>query len=131
IYSQTGGYMGISFAIPIDIAMDISKQLRAYGKVTRGRIGVQLQELTYDLATTLDLKEPKGALVAAVQPGGPAYRAGIRPADVIVGVDGNEVDTTADLARLIGSARPGDVIAADVWRDGKKRPVKVTVELQR
>ncbi|WP_426207955.1 trypsin-like peptidase domain-containing protein [Massilia sp. TWP1-3-3] len=131
IYSQTGGYMGISFAIPIDIAMDISKQLRAYGKVTRGRIGVQLQELTYDLATTLDLKEPKGALVAAVQPGGPAYRAGIRPADVIVGVDGKEVDTTADLARLIGSARPGDVIAADVWRDGKKRPVKVTVELQR
>ena len=131
IYSQTGGYMGISFAIPIDIAMDISKQLREHGKVTRGRIGVQLQELTYDLATTLDLKEPKGALVAAVQPGGPAHRAGIRPADVIVAVDGKPVETTADLARLIGGARPGEVISADIWRDGKKRPVKVTVEVQR
>lgn len=92
---------------------------------------MQLQELTYDLATTLDLKEPKGALVAAVEPGGPAHRAGIRPADVVVAVDGKPVDTTADLARMIGSAKPGDVIAAEVWRDGEKRPVKVKVEVQR
>ncbi len=131
IYSQTGGFMGISFAIPIDLAMEISKQLREHGKVTRGRIGVQLQELTYDLATTLDLKEPKGALVAAVQPGGPAHRAGIRPADVIVGVDGKPVDTTADLARLIGSTRPGDAVTAQVWRDGERRDVRVRVEVQR
>ena len=69
--------------------------------------------------------------MAAVQPGGPAHRAGIRPADVIVAVDGKPVETTADLARLIGGARPGEVISADIWRDGKKRPVKVTVEVQR
>ena len=131
IYSQTGGFMGISFAIPIDIAMDISKQLREHGKVIRGRIGVQLQELTYDLATTLDLQEPKGALVAAVQPGGPAFRAGIRPADVIVSAAGKPVDTTADLARIIGSAKPGETIAAEVWRGGERRSVKIPVELQR
>jgi len=130
IYSQTGGYMGISFAIPIDIAMEISQQLREHGAVTRGRIGVQLQELTYDLATGLELKEPKGALVAAVQPNGPADRAGIRPRDVIVAVDGQPVDTTADLARRIGGIRPGDVVAADVWRDGTRHELKVRVEAQ-
>lgn len=131
IYSQTGGFMGISFASPIDIAMDISKQLREHGQVTRGRIGVQLQELTYDLVTMLELRESKGALVAAVQPGGPAYRAGIRPADVIVSAAGKPVETTADLARIIGSAKSGDTIAAEVWRDGDRRSVKIPVELQR
>jgi serine protease Do len=130
IYSQTGGYMGISFAIPIDIAMEISQQLRQHGAVTRGRIGVQLQELTYDQATALDLKEPKGALVAAVQADGPADQAGIRPRDVIVAVDGHPVDTTADLARRIGGTQPGEVVAADVWRDGARRQVKVRVEAQ-
>lgn len=130
IYSQTGGYMGISFAIPIDIAMEISQQLREHGSVTRGRIGVQLQELTYELATALELKEPKGALVAAVQQEGPADRAGIRPQDVIVAVDGHPVDTTADLARRIGGTRPGQVVAADVWRDGALRQLKVRVEAQ-
>jgi serine protease Do len=130
IYSQTGGYMGISFAIPIDIAMEISQQLREHGSVTRGRIGVQLQELTYELATALELKEPKGALVAAVQQDGPADQAGIRPQDVIVAVDGHPVDTTADLARRIGGTRPGQVVAADVWRDGALRQLKVRVEAQ-
>jgi len=130
IYSQTGGYMGISFAIPIDIAMEISEQLREHGAVTRGRIGVQLQELTYDLATALELKEPKGALVAAVEPDGPADRAGIRARDVIVTVDGHPVDTTADLARRIGGTRPGEVVAADVWRDGARREFKIRVEAQ-
>jgi serine protease Do len=131
IYSQTGGYMGISFAVPIDIAMEISQQLRKHGKVTRGRIGVQLQELSYEVATALGLPEPKGALVAAVEAGGPAHRAGIRPADVIVSVAGKAVDTTADLARLIGNATPGEVIGAEVWRDGAKRALKIRVELQR
>ncbi len=131
IYSQTGGFMGIAFAIPIDIAMDISKQLREHGKVIRGRIGVQLQELTFELATALDLKEPRGALVAAVQPGGPAHRAGIRPADVIVAAGGKPVETTADLARIIGSARPGEILVADVWRKGDRHSVRIPVELQR
>ena len=131
IYSQTGGFMGIAFAIPIDIAMDISAQLREHGKVIRGRIGVQLQELTYELATALELKEPRGALVAAVQPDGPAHRAGIRPADVVVAAGGKPVETTADLARIIGSARPGQILVADVWRKGDRLAMKIRVELQR
>lgn len=128
IYSQTGGFMGIAFAIPIDIALEISQQLREHGAVTRGRIGIQLQELTYDVARALGLKEPTGALVAAVQRGGPAHKAGILPEDVILSVDGRPIETTADLARRIGSVRPGDVITADIWRDGKRRQVKVEVE---
>ncbi|MES2316138.1 MAG: trypsin-like peptidase domain-containing protein [Pseudomonadota bacterium] len=128
IYSQTGGYMGISFAIPIDIAMEISAQLRQFGKVTRGRIGVQLQELTYDLAVSLGLKEPDGALVAAVQRGGPAHRAGMRPGDVILALDGKPVASTADLARLIGNAKPGTVVSADLWRNGKPAHARVTIE---
>ena len=131
IYSQTGGWMGISFAIPIDIAMEIAQQLRAHGKVTRGRIGVHLQELTYDAATALDLKEPRGALVAAVQRDGPAYRAGIRAEDVILAFNGKEVITSADLARFIGSAKPGIKVLAQVWRGGQKSTVRVEVETLR
>ena len=128
IYSQTGGYMGISFAIPIDIAMEISQQLREHGKVTRGHIGVQLQELTYDLAMSLELKEAKGALVSAVQRGGPAFRAGIRPLDVILAIDGHAIDSTADLARLVGGAKPGSTLAAEVWRGGERTTAKVEVK---
>ncbi|HEY8607838.1 MAG TPA: trypsin-like peptidase domain-containing protein [Noviherbaspirillum sp.] len=127
IYSQTGGYMGISFAIPIDIAMEIGQQLRENGRVTRGRIGVQLQELTYDLATAVGLKEPQGALVAAVQRGGPADDAGIRPGDVLLSFDGKPVQVTADLARLVGGTRPGTTAAAEVWRNGKTIGLQIRV----
>jgi serine protease Do len=126
IYSQTGGYMGISFAIPIDIAMGISDQLRTSGKVTRGRIGVQLQELTQDIASSLGMKDAQGALVAAVQQGGPAYKAGIRPGDVVVGYNGQPVQTTADLARLVGGTKPGTTVTAQVQREGKTMDVKIT-----
>ncbi|MFC7513679.1 Do family serine endopeptidase [Herbaspirillum sp. GCM10030257] len=128
IYSQTGGYMGISFAIPIDIAIGISDQLRATGRVSRGRIGVQLQELTYDIATSLGLKEAKGALVAAVQNGGPADRAGIRPGDVITSLNGQPVQTTADLARLIGGTKPGSTVNAEVWSRGATKTATVKVD---
>lgn len=131
IYSQTGGYMGISFAIPIDIAIDISEKLRQHGKVTRGRIGVQLQELTFDLATRLKLQEAKGALVAAVQRGGPADRAGIRPGDVILSVNDQAIESTADLARVIGSVSPGQHITAHIWRGGASDSVRMTVEALR
>ena len=126
IYSQTGSYIGIAFAIPIDIAMGISQQLRESGKVTRGRIGVQLQELTQDIASSLGLKSAEGALVAAVQQGGPADKAGIRPGDVVVAFNGQPVQTTADLARLVGSTKPGTTVPAQVLREGKAIDVKIT-----
>ncbi|RZI44507.1 Do family serine endopeptidase [Herbaspirillum sp. HC18] len=126
IYSQTGGYMGISFAIPIDIAVGISNQLRESGKVTRGRIGVQLQDLTQDIASSLGLKETQGALVAAVQRSGPADKAGIKPGDVVVAFNGQPVQTTADLARLVGGTKPGTTVSAQVMRAGKAMEVKIT-----
>ncbi|NEX64170.1 PDZ domain-containing protein [Noviherbaspirillum sp. 17J57-3] len=128
IYSQTGGYMGISFAIPINIAMDIAKQLQETGKVTRGRIGVQLQELTQDLAQSLGMKNAHGVLVAAVQRNGPADRAGLRPGDVIVSVNKEQVQTAADMARLVGSAKPGSTVDVEVVREGRTAAVQVKVE---
>ena len=128
IYSQTGGYMGISFAIPIDIAMQIAGQLRTSGKVTRGYIGIQLQELSYEQALALDLEEARGALVSGVQRGGPAFLAGIRPRDVILALDQRPVNSTADLARLIGGAKPGSTLIAEVWRDGKRTIAKVEIK---
>lgn len=128
IYSETGGYMGISFAIPIDIAMDISKQLRESGKVTRGRIGVQVQEMTLDLASALGLKEARGALVAAVERGGPADKAGIRPGDVIMSLNGKAVENSADLARFVAATKPGTTVNGEVWRKGETVQVKVTVD---
>ncbi len=128
IYSQTGGYMGISFAIPIDIALDISKQLRETGKVTRGRIGIQSQELTIELASALGLKEPRGVLVAAVQRSGPADQAGMQPGDVILSFDGKEVHNPADLARLVGGSRPGSTVSAEVWRKDKAVALKIQVD---
>lgn len=128
IYSQTGGYMGIAFAIPIDIAMEISKQLRETGKVTRGRIGVQLQELTQDLASSLGLNDAQGALVAAVQRGGPADKAGIKPGDVVVAYNEQPVQTTADLARLVGGTKPGTTASAKLWRNDDSVTVKITVD---
>lgn len=128
IYSETGGYMGISFAIPIDIAMGVAKQLRETGKVTRGRIGVQVQELTLDLASALGLKEARGALVAAVEKGGPADKAGIRPGDVILALDGKAIETSADLARFVASTKPGATVGGEVWRRGEKVQIKVIVD---
>lgn len=127
IYSQTGGYMGISFAIPIDIAIGISDQLRESGKVTRGRIGVQVQEMTVELASSFGLKEPRGALVAAIERGGPADQAGIRPGDVVLSINGQAVETSADLARLVGGTRPGTTIDVEIWRNGSSQTVKVPV----
>lgn len=128
IYSETGGYMGISFAIPIDIAINIANQLRESGKVTRGRIGVQVQELTVDLAAGLGLKEPRGALVAAVERGGPADKAGIKPGDVVIRLNNQEVETSADLARFVAGTKPGATVDAEVWRRGDTRTLKVKVE---
>lgn len=127
IYSQTGGYMGVSFAIPIDIAMDVAKQLRESGKVTRGRIGVQVQELTADLAASFGLKDANGALVSMVEKDGPAAKAGIQPGDVIRAFDGKPIQSSPDLSRLVASTKPGASVNVDLWRKGALRTVKVTI----
>ncbi|WP_317202507.1 Do family serine endopeptidase [Janthinobacterium sp.] len=128
IYSRTGGYMGLSFAVPIDVAMGVVKQLRASGKVLRGRIGVQVQELTADLASSFGLKDLGGALVGTVERNGGAEKSGLRPGDVILSVDGQPVPTSADLARIVAEARPGSTVALRYWRKGVLGHATVRVE---
>ncbi len=131
IYSRTGGFMGLSFAIPIDVALDIQKQLRDTGRVARGRIGVVIQEVTRDLATSFGLDRARGALVNSVEKGSPAEKAGIEPTDIIVGFNGKPVESSSDLPRLVGSTRPGSQASVEVWRKGNKRNLNITVaELQ-
>ena len=131
IYSRTGGYMGVAFAIPIDVAMDIANQLKTSGKVTRGRIGVVIQEVTKELAESFGLEKPQGALVNSVEKGGPADKAGIEASDVITKFDGKPVTTSGDLPRLVGGTRPGSKVPVQVWRKGQVRELTVTVaELQ-
>jgi len=107
IYSRTGGFMGLSFAIPIDVALDIQKQLREKGRVARGRIGVVIQEVTRDLATSFGLDRPRGALVNSVEKGSPADRSGIEATDIIMRFDGKAVESSSDLPRIVGATRPG------------------------
>jgi len=131
IYSRTGGFMGLSFAIPIDVALDIQKQLREKGRVSRGRIGVVIQEVTRDLATSFGLDRPRGALVNSVEKGSPADKAGVEATDIIVSFDGKQVEGSSDLPRIVGSTRPGSQSALEVWRKGKTQKLNITVaELQ-
>jgi serine protease Do len=127
IYSRTGGFMGLSFAIPIDVAIDIQKQLREKGRVARGRIGVVIQEVTRDLATSFGLDRARGALVNSVEKGSPADKAGIEATDIIVSFDGKAVESSSDLPRLVGSTRPGSTSTLEVWRKGSTRKLNVTV----
>jgi serine protease Do len=127
IYSRTGGYQGISFAIPINVAAQVKEQLVKYGKVERGRIGVAIQEVSQSLAESFGLDKPQGALVSTVEPGGPADKAGIQPGDVLLAVNGKAVDRSAELPPLVAAVKPGSKANFDVWRDGAKRTVAVTV----
>ncbi len=127
IYSRSGGYMGVSFAIPIDVAMDIQSQLRASGKVSRGRLGVVIQEVSKELADSLGLARPIGAVVNSVEKGGPAEKAGIEAGDVILKFDGKTINTSADLPRMVGATRPGARSVVQVWRRGATRDISVTV----
>ena len=127
IYSRTGGYMGVSFAIPIEVAMKVKDDLQQFGKVSRGRLGVNVQPLTRELAESFGLSAPRGALVSAVEPGSAAARAGVEAGDVVVGVNGATIEQPADLVRAIGETRPGTEIALKVWRQGKVRELSARV----
>ncbi len=127
IYSRTGGFMGLSFAIPIDVAMEISGQLRSAGRVQRGRIGVVIQEVSKELADSFGLGKPTGALVNGVEKGGPAERAGVETGDIILRFDGKAVNASSDLPRIVGGTRPGSKVGMQVWRKGQTRDMTVTV----
>ncbi len=127
IFTRSGGFMGLSFAIPIDVAMDVADQLRAEGRVSRGWLGVVIQEVNRDLAESFGLERPAGALVAQVIEGGPAAAAGLQVGDVILGVNGDPVDLSADLPRLVGALKPGSKAELNVVREGRRRQLAVTV----
>ena len=127
IISRSGGYMGLSFAIPIDVAMDIAQQLKASGKVERGRLGVMIQEVTADLAESFGLKKPEGALVAEVEPGSPADKAGIQVSDIILRFNGHPIKESIDLPRMVGATKPGTMAKLSTWRKGSPREVEVKV----
>jgi serine protease Do len=128
IYSDTGGYQGVSFAIPIDVAMDVAAQLRAHGKVTRGRIGVRLQEVNAELAKAFKLPRTAGALVVEVFRHGAAERAAIVPGDVVVRFGGKAVESDADLVRLTAAAKPGSSLDVELVRFGVPVTARVHVD---
>ncbi|SAL41174.1 peptidase S1C, Do [Caballeronia terrestris] len=127
IYSRTGGFMGISFAIPIDEAMRVADQLKTVGKVVRGRIAVAIGEVTKDVADSLGLPKAQGALVSSVEAGGPADKAGIQPGDIILKYNGHDVQTATDLPRMVGDTKPGSKATITVWRKGQTRDLPITI----
>ena len=127
IYSRSGGYMGISFAIPIDEAIRVSDQLRASGRVVRGRIGVTIAPVTKEVAESIGLGRPGGALVQGVETGGPADKAGVEAGDIITKVDGKAIDKSGDLPRIVGATKPGAKATLQLFRRGATRDVSVTV----
>jgi len=127
IYSRSGGYMGIAFAIPIDEAMRVSEQLRSSGHVTRGRIGVQIDQVTKEVAEAIGLGKPQGALVRGVETGSPAEKAGVEPGDIIVRLDGKAIDKSTDLPRMVGSLKPGTRSTLTVFRRGSSKDLVVTI----
>lgn len=127
IYSQTGGFMGLSFAIPINVATEIAGQLKVSGKVSRGRIGVMIQEVTKELAESFGLSDSKGALVVSVEKSSPADLAGIKARDIILQFDEKEVTTSSDLPRIVGNTKPGSKVSVQVWRNSSFKTVKIEV----
>jgi serine protease Do len=127
IFTRTGGYMGLAFAIPIDVAMSVVKQLQDKGRVTRGRIGVQIQEVSKETAEAFGLPKAGGALVNSVEKGGPADKAGVESGDIILKVDGRAVSSSSELPRIITQIKPGTKITLQVWRKGASKDIAVTV----
>lgn len=127
IYTRSGGSMGLSFAIPIDVATQVADQLRRTGKVTRGRIGVTIQELTSELAESFGLAKPNGALISSVEKGAAADKAGIEVSDVILKFDGKSVNSSSDLPRIVAATKPGSTVTVELWRKGALKKVDVVI----
>ena len=123
IYSRTGGYQGLSFAIPIDLALKVKDQIVANGKVEHARLGVTIQEVNQALADSFKLDKPEGALVSSVEPGGPADKAGLKTGDIIRRIDGRVITSSSDLPAIISLAVPGDKVALEVWRKGESQQI--------
>jgi serine protease Do len=127
IYSRSGGFMGISFAIPMDEAMRVSDQLRSSGRVSRGRIGVQIAPVTKEVAESIGLGKAQGVLVRGVEEGSPAEKAGIEAGDIVTHFDGKLIEKPADLPRAVGNTKPGSRVAITVFRRGESKALNVTV----
>lgn len=127
IFSHSGGFQGLAFAIPIDVAMNVKDQIQQHGKVEHGRLGVTIQEVTPALAESFGLAKPEGALVGSLQSDGAAAKAGIEPGDVILKVDGKEVRRSGELPPLIAAMKPGTTTRLEIWHDGKAKEVSVNV----
>ena len=127
IYSRSGGYQGISFAIPIDEASRVSDQLRASGRVIRGRIAVSIDQVTKEVAESIGLGKAMGALVRSVESGGPAEKAGVEAGDIITKFDGKAIEKSGDLPRIVGGVKPGTKVSVQVFRRGAYRDFNVTV----
>jgi serine protease Do len=125
IYSRSGGYQGVSFAIPIDVAMNVSRQLQANGHVTRGRLGVGIQDVDQALAESFGLDAPRGALVSAVEKDGPAAKAGIEAGDVILSFGKQPIDSAGQLPAIVAAATPGKPVSLEVWRNRSTRRIDV------
>ncbi len=130
ISGNSGGNVGIGFAIPINMAMDIMKDLKEHGKVTRGWLGVMIQNLTADLAKSFSLKTTEGALVSDVLPNGPAFKGGLQRGDVIVKFGDQPVDNVSQLPRLVAAVAPGETVDVVILRNGKKQTVRITIDAQ-
>ena len=127
IFSRTGGYMGLSFAIPIDVAMQVRDELLAHGKVTRGRLGVRIQDVNQALAQSFGMAKPMGALIRMVEPDSPAEKAGLKSGDVVLSVNGKEISRLSELPSTIAAIKPGKKASVDIWRVGSRRSVEVQV----
>nr|WP_303803052.1 DegQ family serine endoprotease [Snodgrassella alvi] len=128
IYSRSGGFMGISFAIPIDVAMNVADQLKKAGKVQRGRLGVVIQEMNYNLAKSFGLSAASGALITQVIPNGAADKAGLQIGDIVLSVNGETVTNSSDLPVMVGLLPPGKQVILGIWRKGKKQEAKVVLD---
>jgi serine protease Do len=127
IYSRSGGYQGVSFAIPIDVALNVKDQLQKSGKVTRGKIGVGIQPVTKELAESFGLKNTQGALIGNVEKDSPGEKAGLQAGDVVLALNGKPVERSIDLPRMVGLLKPNEKAMLKVWHDGKEKEVDITL----